>query len=594
MIEATAIGNFSHLLCILDAFGSKTSGTAHYFAGHGDKTDEYWQAFNSVMINLEVNQAWHDFIIKAADDFLNQLEALLNALYPFHANKSESDANRANSLTGQQSVPQNIKEPQAAISPAQAFGGIEVKKLGYSLYLKMPDNYMECRASYLPRQQGAMITAEEMANALKLHKVYEGIDQEAVDNFIIKALAGIEQVGVLIASGIPPVDGTDQYFSSSLPPPPDISEEEGGFTKKNMYIVQNLENVSEGETLGRIIPVAPGAPGRSIARQPVLQKPGKEMKYTIGKNIRVEEEEDGSLLLIATEIGRFCHVRGEFSIEETFTIKGNVDFKTGIINFKGVVEVRGDVLDNFDVTAKKGITVTGNIGKCVITSRGDITFNGMDGEGIGKIVCGGTLRARFIHDTTIECGGDIIVETEIHNCNIKTLGKIIVNKDTITGGSCLARGGIEANKLGSPSSQHTNLIAGVDYRYLDELQRSLAELTEIQTAIRDARSLEETIKLRKIAAESGDQIETIRIKALASGNPKINVKSILYENVRVTIGNARQTMQSQIKGPLSIKENSATGKLCFMSLTSLDIQTNDNEEEIIGIQETAPPQNKIA
>lgn len=40
----------------------------------------------------------------------------------------------------------DLSHPDAA----SVISGSEVKKLGYSLYLKIPDNRLECRCSYAP------------------------------------------------------------------------------------------------------------------------------------------------------------------------------------------------------------------------------------------------------------------------------------------------------------------------------------------------------------------------------------------------------------------------------------------------------------
>ena len=63
-------------------FGSRTSGTAHYYAGYGDMTDKYWQEFSDEMNALPMDQDCCRRIIKAALDFFEQLEALFSSLYP--------------------------------------------------------------------------------------------------------------------------------------------------------------------------------------------------------------------------------------------------------------------------------------------------------------------------------------------------------------------------------------------------------------------------------------------------------------------------------------------------------------------------------
>jgi len=451
--------------------------------------------------------------------------------------------------------------------------GVKVEQAGYTLYLQIPDNYLECRCSYLPHAQGAMLTSDELADTLKKHGVLETIDQQACEDFVVMAAAGRQQLDVLLACGTPPVVGTDEYFQLTAPSTTVMHSDDYDGVRVDMYHVTTFVNVVTGDEIGRIIPVVPGIPGRNIKGVTIVSQPCKALKYKLGKNIHLDE--DG--VLSATAVGRFSQVGGEFSVEEEFVVKGDVDFNVGIINFKGFVVVRGDVLDHFDITATKGLTVSGNIGVCSIVSDGDISFCGMDGQDRGSIVCGGTLHAHHIHATAIECSGDVIVEVEIHDCSIKTLGRIVVNKDSISGGSCIAQGGIEANKLGSPSARHTSLLVGVDYHYVEELKRLLLELTATQDEIGEAGSLEEITELRKRAAILSERIANLRHKTVAAANAKINVKKMLHENVQMLLGDVTETVQEFRDGPLTIVENTSDGGLRFIPMSSMDVKATDIE-----------------
>jgi uncharacterized protein (DUF342 family) len=464
-------------------------------------------------------------------------------------------------------------EPAQSVA-APAIGGSEVKKLGYSLYLKIPDNRLECRCSYVPHEQGSMMNRDELIAFLKQYNVREGVDQRAFEDFVIRAAAGQQQVDVLLASGTPPITGADEYISLSVHSSVVVHRGDEDVTNIDMHIVQTFINVSTGDEIGRIIPAEPGIPGRNIMGVPIPPQPGKPMKCTIGKNIRSEEN---GALLIAAATGRFCQSVSEISVEEEYIVKGDVNFRIGSFNFKGVVEVRGDVLDNFDITATKGITVTGNIGVCSIVSDGNVTFCGMDGQGKGRIVCGGTLRAHFIHDVEIECTGDLIVDVEIHNCTIRTLGRIIVDKGAISGGSYIALGGIESKKLGSAASVHTKLQAGVDYHDVELLEKLFAGLAETQAKTKESQSLTEIAELRKTSASLTDSIMAIRGKADATANAKINVKAVLYENVQLVLGTATEMINEQKDGSLSLIENSIEGGLRYLSMTSLDVKATDME-----------------
>jgi len=459
-------------------------------------------------------------------------------------------------------------------SPTPTVAGSEVKKLGYSLYLKIPENRLECRCSYIPHNLGSMMTRDELTTFLKQYNVKEGIDQEALDDFVIKAAAGIQLVDVLLASGTPPVNGDDEYISLSVQESTTVQSGEEDTTSVDMYMVQTFINVSSGDEIGRIIPAGAGTPGRNIMGIPIPPQPGKPMKCTIGKNIRIEEE---GTLLVAAATGRLCRSAGEISVEEEYLVKGDVNFRIGTINFRGFVEVRGDVLDNFDITASKGLKVSGNIGVCNIVSEGDITFCGMDGQERGKIVCGGNLHAHFIHDVDVECAGDVIVDVEIHNCRVRTLGRIAVDKGAIAGGSYIARGGIESKKLGSASSQHTKLHAGVDYHDLELLQQLFAALAETEEKVKQSQSLSEIAELRKTSAALGDNIIAIRAKTDEFTNAKINVKSVLYENVELTVGSVTEETKEQMDGAHSIIENSIEGGLRYLSMTGLNVKAVDIE-----------------
>ena len=471
--------------------------------------------------------------------------------------------------------------------PAPAIGGFEIKKSGYSLYLKIPDSYQECLCSYVPHEAGSMMSRDDFADMLKLNHVLAGIDQQAFDDFSVDAAAGRSLVNVLLASGTPPVDGTDGYFDITVQPSTSILSGEEDITSVDMYIVQTFINVSHGEEIGRIIPPRPGVPGLNIRGQEIPPQPVAPLKCTIGKNISIR---DNGTLLIAEATGRFCQSPGELSVEEEYVVKGDVNFKVGEINFSGFVEVRGDVLDNFDITASKGLTVTGNIGICRIVSDGNVTFCGMDGQSKGSIVCGGTLHAHFIHDVDVVCAGDVIVDVEIHNCTIRTLGRIIVDKGAISGGSCRARGGIEAKKLGSPSSQRTKLVSGVNYLDREELADLCAALTdaEEQAIQSPLDSLTDSSFWQKKTSELSERIRAVKSKVDEAANPKINVKTTLHENVRITLGDETESISEQKDGPLSIIANSVDGGLRFIPMTSLDVKASDMELACIREQELEP------
>jgi uncharacterized protein (DUF342 family) len=272
----------------------------------------------------------------------------------------------------------------------------------------------------------------------------------------------------------------------------------------------------------------------------------------------------------------------EISVEDEYIIHGNVNFRVGIIDFNGVVDVRGEIRDHFDVKATKGVKVYGNIGVCNINTEGNVTFCGIDGRNEGRIIAGGNIYANYLHDATIECAGDVVVSAEIHNCNIKALGKVVVDKGAIMGGICVALGGIESNIIGSKSSSiPTILNVGNSYLDLNEIEGIMAELEEVQLRYDGSVSLTEKSELKEAITALSDQIVAIRNKEYPNRNPKINVKHRMYEKTQITIGALVEDIKETITDGTSIIENSLKGGFRYLPFTSLFVKATDIEKSII-------------
>jgi len=202
----------------------------------------------------------------------------------------------------------------------------------------------------------------------------------------------------------------------------------------------------------------------------------------------------------------------------------------------------------------------------------------MDGSDKGTIECGGSITANFIHDCAlVVCAGDLNVEVELHNCHVKALGRIVVNRGAIAGGSYTALGGIETKKAGSASSIKTTLRAGFDYRDMPELERITDELEKNTTLMEQTSSFQDMEHLRKSRAELTEALMAIRSRSTEIANPKINVKGILYDNTFLRVGlNAKEKVDER-DGPFSVIENTIEGGLRFLSMTSLDVRAADIE-----------------
>jgi uncharacterized protein (DUF342 family) len=280
-------------------------------------------------------------------------------------------------------------------------------------------------------------------------------------------------------------------------------------------------------------------------------------------------------------------VRGdEISVENVYEIDGDVDFKVGNILFRGIVEIKRDIMDGFSVKATGGIKVHGIIGACTIESDGDISFSGMNGQGTGTITCGGSITANYIYDTSIECAGDVTVDVEIRNAHIRSLGAILVNKGGLAGGEYFALAGIESANLGNVASLHTRVVAGVHYRDLEELNRLFNALKQLIAQFSSAPKA--TVDLKEFTRQRAaitEQTQAVRSRTYEQCNPKINIRKVLYEGVCITIGRLSEHIKEERKGPLSVIENTIEGGFRYLGMTAISIKARAIEQTFIQQQQ---------
>jgi uncharacterized protein (DUF342 family) len=455
---------------------------------------------------------------------------------------------------------------------------IEFKRLGYRLVFVISPDGLECSCLYDPNPMGAPLSHEELWQCLVEAKIQEGIDEDALQLLLDTAKAGKPIHGLLIARGTPMIPGADgrlEFVVRSASADDDPDGDDGQFDFRN---IQQFLNVAAGDLIGTVLDPGEGIPGISVFGSEIPAERGRELVIKPGKNVRI----DGPSVYAAAD-GRVYYHGDELSVEDVYTVAGDVDFKVGNIVYNGFLEVKGDVLDGFVVKASKGIRIQGNIGTCTIESDGAISCCGMAGQERGYLRCGGTLTANFIHDTKIECVGDILVETELRNCDIKTLGMVKVNKGVIVGGTCIAMGGVEAAVIGSPASVFTRIVTGVNYHDLEELNRLFNELKQLLEQVKNVKDRHSAAALMKQRTAITDSIQQLRSRNYETANAKVNVKKKLFERVNITLSKISEEIREERPGPLSIIANTIEGGMRFLSMTDLSVKAS--QIEAIYVQE---------
>jgi len=457
----------------------------------------------------------------------------------------------------------------------------EFKRLGYGMKFVVSGDGLTCTCIYEPSLTGPPLSAAEMREFLAQAKIREGLDEDAIAGVLAKAEARKKVTDSVIARGIAMIPGEDGVLDLSVSAG---DQDEDDSEQVDLRNVQQFLNVSNGQLIGVIITPGEGTPGKNVFGNEIPAQRGEDLKIQLGKQVRLDADERS---IYSEADGRVYYNKGEISVEDTYTVKGDIDFKVGNVNYNGFLEVRGDVLDGFTVKATKGIKLQGNIGKCTIESDGDIAFCGMAAQEKGTIRCGGNISANFIHDATIECDGDIIVETEIRNCTIKSLGLVRVNKGVLVGGNCIALGGVEVATAGSPSSVFTRIVVGVSYRDLDEHNSLFNELKKVLEDYKASKDRTNTDELMKQRAAITERIQEVRGRYYENANAKINVKKKLFEKVNITLAKISEEIKEELSGPLSIIANSVEGGVRYLQMTDLSVKADEIEQRYVQEAERA-------
>jgi len=308
-------------------------------------------------------------------------------------------------------------------------------------------------------------------------------DDKSLDGFIKNCRDPSERFN--IASGKPVNPGRSgeiiYYFN--------IGDKSAGVVNKDGSIDftsrGNSPFVKKGRVLAEKKPMVKGEPGIDIYGSTIPCKPVKDSIIICGDNVRLS---DDGLKLISTISGQpGIDFRGAVSVQEGFIIKGNVDFRTGNIKFKGDVIIGGTVKQGFKVECRE--LTAGEINGGIIKTYGDLKV--ANGIVDAVIESRGNVRAKFVNNSTVYAYGDMMVTREIMGSEIAISGAMDNETGRITGSTIAARMGLNVRQIGTKKAEPSIIKPGTD-DHIEWLADKYGEkLVNIQT------KLDSLIRLKK-------------------------------------------------------------------------------------------------
>ncbi|MCE5270721.1 FapA family protein [bacterium] len=442
----------------------------------------------------------------------------------------------------------------------------------------------------------------DLREFLRDHGVVFGLREEGIREIFDQGMYGQD---VLIAEGVPPVDGKDgvlhYFFETEVLPRVD---EDGNVDYKNISLIHN---VRKGDPLVEAIAPIPGKEGCTVYGRKSQPRNGTAVNLTAGKNMEFDPERSN---LIVAGIDGCVRLRGKnLELEPVFAVKDDVDYTTGNIDFVGSVKVGKTVLSGFRVAARKDVEVGGVVEDALVESGGDVMIKfGFTGRGKGTIRARGQVHALFCENETIEAEGDIVIADYIMNSKVSTAGMLsVVGKNgVIVGGLTVAARGVEAKTLGNRNYLPTHVIAGVNKKLSEEsekLKEHVALLTDkidrIAVVIRkykqakllkceiDKQQEQQVFLLARLKKEKEEdrielnhQIEKLNERLQEYRQAKVKVFGAVYPGVTVTIFDR------------SLKLTEAFKAVCFQygedAVLAVPLVAGKEESEMDAIFKPAP------
>ncbi|MDR1506073.1 MAG: FapA family protein [Treponema sp.] len=432
-----------------------------------------------------------------------------------------------------------------------------------------------------PGEGGCDMPLEAYLSFLRNNRVLFGVDEQALARFVDRP---VFKEPFLAAEGTRPVNGRDSYIQYNFETDQSkVKLREGSNGRVDFKDLNIIQNVVENQPLAVRVPSENGTVGRAVTGKVIPAKNGREIAMPLGKNVHVGD--DGNSI-IADMNGQVVIAGGKINVEPVYTVKGNVNLKTGNIIFLGTVIITGNVEDGFSVKAAGNIEVDGTVEKAELDAEGDvIVHQGITGKSNGMVRAGRSIWARFIENAQVEAGNMVVVSDGIINSQVDAFKRIICQgkRAHIVGGRLRATEEINAKSLGSPTSG-TETICEVGFdpkskaqmesletqktameKQLEEIQLNVQTLINIK---KQRKSLPEdkeaylTELMDKRQELSGDlrknRKEAEKIQGFLNNlktRGRISASAKVYPGVKILIRDAKEDVRNEYRAVTFILEN---------------------------------------
>jgi hypothetical protein len=347
-----------------------------------------------------------------------------------------------------------------------------------------------------PPVGGGKLHMDAVGKALQTSGVTSGIDSSMVLR-LVQEEAFFQLIP--IACGTQPVEGKDGYVVEHYPREFQRAikiDENGVADYRSITYVQVIQ---KGDVICDIFPPVEGQAGLRVDGKILEPKRVHPAKIPAGGN--TELSEDGQHLVASID-GHIVFSKDAFMVRPLLDIKGDVDYSTGNVDFRGDVHIHGDVRENFFVRATGTVTVDGTVEAANIEAGGDILVScGVLGDNRATIKSAGCIRVKYLESCVAYASQGVYADC-IMSAQVFSDDEISVTtgRGTVIGGSLTAGRKITARMIGSQSGMKTSLVLGVLPYNQEKMRNDSADLKTIHMEMEE---LSKTLEQLEQEAQQG-------------------------------------------------------------------------------------------
>ncbi|MCK5845688.1 MAG: DUF342 domain-containing protein, partial [Victivallales bacterium] len=244
------------------------------------------------------------------------------------------------------SIEDQILKDLDAMDTGESPGQVEEDSSGDPVVIRISKDKMKAYAKVMPPlDSGHETDKSHVTEKLITASVSFGIDEEAIDEIFTYGQYNVE---VVVAKGKHPSDGKsariDYKFETSENRKVKLEQDEQGNVDHRK--VNLIASVEPGTLLAVKIPAVLGETGMTVTGKELPAVEGKDVPLPLGEHVKAMENDT----CVVSEIAGQPVLRNErVSVSAVYEVKGDVNYKTGNINFSDTVIVTGNVLSDFEV-----------------------------------------------------------------------------------------------------------------------------------------------------------------------------------------------------------------------------------------------------